>query len=310
MNTCPMFGKCGGCKFDFTSDSYKDEKMALLNNVHVTAFPVWINPGNRRRAEFAFCEGKFGFYQARTKNIVQIKNCPLLTDELNAIAGQVSKFPFTGSCSVLITVCDNGIDIAFDSIIKHCSGELKKAAQEIDAIRITWNGDVIKQTMQPVIKFGDKFVDYPVRAFLQPSVAGEQVLREMVIDASNGCKKVVDLFCGLGSFTFCLNAIGYDISGLGSSRDLFKKPLKTSELNKYDCVVMDPPRGGAGAQVKQLVKSDVKKVIYVSCGITSFTNDKKVLENGGFKLQSLTPIDQFVGAEGWELVGVFEKIKI
>jgi len=78
-------------------------------------------------------------------------------------------------------------------------------------------------------------------------------------------------------------------------------------LNQYEVVIMDPPRAGAMVQVKELAKSDVKKIIYVSCNPNTFMRDMKILECGGYKITSLIPVDQFVGSNHWEIFSVFEK---
>ena len=70
---------------------------------------------------------------------------------------------------------------------------------------------------------------------------------------------------------------------------------------------MDPPRAGAEKQSKELSKSNVKRIIYVSCNPNTFVRDAKMLENGGYKMTVAIPVDQFVGANHWEIFSVFEK---
>ena len=158
-----------------------------------------------------------------------------------------------------------------------------------------------------MVSFGDKSVEYPSGAFLQPTIHGADILRDMVVTAANGAKRVADLFCGLGNFTFALNADGFDIVGTGAKRDLFKKPLTVGMLNTYDCVVMDPPRAGADAQCREIIKSNVGRVIYVSCNPNTFRRDMETLTRGGYKLRKLIPVDQFVGSTHWEIFSIFEK---
>lgn len=306
MNKCALFGKCGGCRFDFASDTYRESKKSVLRNLPITADPIWIEPGFRRRADFAFLDKVFGFYEAGSKNVIPVKSCPLLTNGLNKILPIIAAMPWSGSGNVLVTECENGIDISVTSNVSYFSTEFKKSVDASPAIRIVWNNKIIKQSATPIIKFGDISVEYQVNAFLQPTKTGEEVLRNLVMAAAKDSKKVADLFCGQGSFTFALNADGFDIAG-GILRDLLKKPLTVQNLKKYDCVVMDPPRAGALAQSKELAKSSVEKIIYVSCSPESFMRDKAILERGGFKLVELTPVDQFVGSSHWELVSVFKK---
>ncbi|MBN1324817.1 MAG: class I SAM-dependent RNA methyltransferase [Alphaproteobacteria bacterium] len=306
MKKCPFFGKCGGCKFDFTSDDYRESKKVFLQNLPITNNPVWIEPGKRRRADFSFLDNVFGFYQSGSKNVIPINNCPALTDGLNKMLPEIASMPWLGGGNVLVTECENGIDVSVLSSVPYFTSEFKKAADNSRAIRITWNDKIVKQIKQPIINFDDIEIDYQPNTFLQPSKPGEEVLRKLVNLAATGSKKVADLFCGQGSFTFALNADGFDIVG-GIKRDLLKKPLTVHNLKKYDCVVMDPPRAGAMAQCKELAKSDVKKIIYVSCNPETFMRDKAILEQGGFKLVELTPVDQFVGSAHWELVSIFNK---
>ena len=106
---------------------------------------------------------------------------------------------------------------------------------------------------------------------------------------------------------FATKATGFDIVGNGITRDLFKKPLTAKNLDQYDVVIMDPPRAGAEKQSKELSKSNIKRIIYVSCNPMTFVRDKKILESGSYKMIAAIPVDQFVGSPHWEIFSVFEK---
>ncbi len=278
-----------------------------MANLPTTAAPVWVAPGGRWRADFCFAGGAFGMFEGRSKNIVPVRNCPNLMPEINDILPRLAALPWAGAGSCLVTKCDNGIDVAITSNVPFCTAEFRRAATALPAIRVSWNGRIVSQTAQPVIKFDDVAVQYPIGAFLQPGPAGADALRRMVVRAATGARHTADLFCGLGNFTFALNADGFDIVGAGAKRDLFKHPLTVGMLNNYDCVVMDPPRAGAMAQCRELVKSDVRRVIYVSCNPVTFSRDADILTRGGYKMTELIPVDQFVGSHHWELFSVFDK---
>ena len=309
MNKCPFFNICGGCQYDFSDENYKSEKLSVLPRIQFTGEPVWGGIGIRRRADFAFADGHFGFYKSHSKDIVDINKCPNLLPEINAILPSVEKLPWTGSGSVLITQCENGTDININSVVAFCSADFKNAVAKLPAsiIRVTWNGKEIRKYAEPEIKFDNKIVHYPSGAFLQPTAETEKTLRDLVLKYVGDAKKVADLFCGIGNFTFATNATGFDIFGNGIERDLFKKPLSANNLNQYDVVIMDPPRAGAMAQSKELAKSDVKRVIYVSCNPNTFVRDMEILGRGGYKLTTAIPVDQFVGSSHWEIFSVFEK---
>ncbi len=307
MKTCPFFNRCGGCKFDFASPDYRENKAATLPKLPMTDAPVWVDAGLRRRGDFCFAPGIFGLFEGGTKNIIPITNCPNMTPEINAILPALAALPWVGSGACLVTMCDNGLDVNITASVPYVSPEFRRAVEKLPVLRVTWNDKIIFEKSKPIISFGDKTVEYPSGAFLQPTIHGADTLRAMVVRAAHGVARVADLFCGLGNFTFALNADGFDVVGTGAKRDLFKKPLTVAMLNTYDCVVMDPPRAGADAQCRELVKSNVRRVIYVSCNPQTFRRDMATLTRGGYKISQLIPVDQFVGSTHWEIFSVFEK---
>lgn len=94
-------------------------------------------------------------------------------------------------------------------------------------------------------------------------------------------------------------------------RDLFREPLSPKELELFDAVVLDPPYAGARAQCEKLAEklaaSKVKTVIMVSCHPGTLARDAKILVDGGFTLQRVTPIDQFLWSNHVESVAVFRR---
>ncbi|MBR1380236.1 MAG: class I SAM-dependent RNA methyltransferase [Alphaproteobacteria bacterium] len=303
--TCPFFGICGGCKYDFTAPDYHDKKLAELRNINITEPPIWIAPGTRRRADFCFGGGRFGFYKMHSKDIIPIDACPLLCDEINAIIPHLRAIPFDGAGSCLVTLCDNGVDVAITSNVTYFSAEMRGAVNNLPVIRVSWNGNAIQARATPRVSFGTHSVEYPIGAFLQPTIPGADALRDMVVRASHGAQHIADLFCGLGNFTFATNADGFDIVGPHIRRDLFRQPVTRKMLNQYDCVIMDPPRAGADAQCRELAHANVPRVIYVSCNPQTFIRDTEILTRAGYRTQSITPVDQFVGSRHWEICAVF-----
>ncbi len=320
MKRCPLFSICGGCRYDFTAPDYREEKIKLIDDWELSFEPFWTDAGCRRRADFAFADGRFGFFERGTKNIAPITHCPNLVPKINDALPKISELAFAGAGSALVTLCENGIDLAVTSNVPYFSREFKNAAERLDLIRVTWNGTVVCMREMPRIRFGDTVVDYPIGAFLQPTTQSESAMRRFVVAHAAGAKHVVDLFCGIGNFTFALGADGhgrdgtskasvdgFDIAGTGVKRDLFKKPLTAKMLNSYDLVVMDPPRAGADAQCRELGASRVPKIIYVSCNPTTLHRDMRILTAAGYQITDIAAFDQFVGSPHWELAVVFER---
>jgi 23S rRNA (uracil1939-C5)-methyltransferase len=171
-------------------------------------------------------------------------------------------------------------------------------------------------------------VDLPPGAFLQAVPEAEQAMARLVVEGVGKARKVADLFCGLGTFTFALarkasvtaaeadpallaalSAGARHASGLKPvtvlRRDLTREPLSWQELKAFDAVVFDPPRAGAIAQAQALAKSKVPRVVAVSCNPATFARDARALIDGGYRLTRVTPVDQFVFSPHVELVASF-----
>lgn len=309
MAQCPFFHLCGGCKYDFTSQNYRDEKLSALPKIENLSAPIWGPLGTRRRADFAAGPTAFGFYKTASRDIINIDNCPNLLPDINAIIPNLAKLPWECTASVLVTKCENGIVVNVQSDVPYFNPEFRNAVQKLPTqiIRFTWNQTVVRNFDTPKIAFDNKIVDFPDSAFLQPTANTEKALRDLVVTAVCDAKHVVDLFCGIGNFTFATNATGFDIFGTGIQRDLFKKPLSTRQLNQYDAIIMDPPRAGASAQSTEIAKSNVTTVVYISCNPATWNRDKNILLHGGYKLETIIPVDQFVGTDHWEIFSIFKK---
>jgi 23S rRNA (uracil1939-C5)-methyltransferase len=170
----------------------------------------------------------------------------------------------------------------------------------------------------------------PPGAFVQAVAQAEDALANAVLDRIGTPKRAADLFCGLGRFAFALarrspvSAFDSDqaavaalqaavrhASGLkpveARVRDLFREPLSARELAPFDAVVLDPPRAGAKAQCEALAKSQVPRIVYVSCDQATLARDARTLVDAGYQLGQVVPIDQFLFTAHVELVVAFTR---
>lgn len=247
---------------------------------------------------------------------------------------------------VSITSAANGLDIVLEITeapeLNHRMSifEAVSAAEEI--VRVSWRRrpdeepEPIVEKAKPVIKIAGREVYIPAGTFLQPSLEGETALLALVLKYLGGTRgKIADLFCGVGTFSYPLSAlpdtkilaVDSSVSLLNGFRrsvnknmipnieiiakNLFKYPLDAAELTGLKAVVFDPPRAGAEAQVKQLAalpeSGRPEKIIAVSCNPHSFVRDANILLSGGYQLQEVTIVDQFVYSNHSELVALFTK---
>jgi 23S rRNA (uracil1939-C5)-methyltransferase len=132
---------------------------------------------------------------------------------------------------------------------------------------------------------------------------------------------MADLFAGLGTFALATRsayaaeaardpaaALKYAAPAtMVEHRDLYRRPLDTKELNRFDGVVLDPPRAGAAEQVAALAPSKVKRIAYVSCNPVTFARDAKTLFDGGYALGWVQPVGQFRWSTHVELAACFSR---
>ena len=85
---------------------------------------------------------------------------------------------------------------------------------------------------------------------------------------------------------------------------LFREPLSPRELDGFDAAVFDPPRAGAKMQAERLARTQIPVVIAVSCNPGTLARDLRALADGGYHIESVTPVDQFLWSAHVEVVAV------
>lgn len=293
---CPYFGKCGGCMLQHMSqESYIDFKVELIRRTLKLDFnpPFLMVPhGIRRRAAFSFKNNEMGFHFYQSHKILPFKSCLLLQPILNELFPKFTTIK--GEGTLWLTVVDNGIDINIrrkgDPDLHESELVAAVARDYPEVIRITWNNtDMILKAVPEI--YGKPF---PPSAFLQTSKEAEKMIGSAVHDGLIGCKNVADLFCGLGTYARYLPEATVDGYDIYKGRDLFTHPVPAEELEKYDGIVFNPPRAGAKNQVHEIAKTNVKKVVAVSCNPATLARDLEILYAGGYKLRALICVDQFI----------------
>jgi 23S rRNA (uracil1939-C5)-methyltransferase len=83
--------------------------------------------------------------------------------------------------------------------------------------------------------------------------------------------------------------------------------LPRQELSRFDAILFDPPRAGAAAQAAEIAASEAPSVVAVSCNPATFARDARILIDGGYRLETVTPIDQFRFSPHVEIVGAFAR---
>ncbi|HEY0116885.1 MAG TPA: class I SAM-dependent RNA methyltransferase [Allosphingosinicella sp.] len=305
--------------------------------------PPHISPPNSRRRASLRVERRgetvlLGFTQEGSHRIIDMRECHILRPELFALVAPLRALLRRligprGSGGVRMMLADQGPDL----LLEGAAAEGLAAAEAITAFaaehrlaRLALDDGYGAQTLwepDPVtITLGAAAVPLPHGAFLQATSEGEAVLVAAVGEAVAGAATSADLFAGLGTFALSLPGRVYAAEGARDAalalkasanagqrqlfvdhRDLFRRPLIPAELDRFDAVVLDPPRAGAKEQVQRLAACAVPRIAYVSCNPATFARDARALIDGGYRLLWVRPVGQFRWSTHVELAGAFAR---
>ncbi len=341
---CKHYQRCGGCQLQHWRDEpYRawkianvEQQLAARGLAHKVSTLIDAHGSGRRRVSVHVRRKDgvvtAGFMAARSHALLDIDACPILVPELSRSFGIARGLGARlGDCDVSLTSTATGVDASVKAERKVLQQEYARLAgliPDLALARLSVNGELIATAATPRIKMGRADVALPPGSFLQATAEGEATLARLVVEGMGKFKSAADLFCGIGPFAFrlaergkveaydndraaitSLNAAAKSTPSLkpiiGAARDLFREPLVANEMKTFDAVVFDPPRSGAEAQARQLAKSKVKTVVAVSCDAGSFARDAEILVGSGYRLTTLTAVDQFKWSSHIEVVAVF-----
>jgi len=305
--------------------------------------PAHLSPPNSRRRASLKVErrGKavlIGFHAEASHRIVDMRECHILRPELFALVAPLRGLLGTllgprSAGAVRLTLADQGVDLLLEGVEAEglaAAEALTDFAREHCLARLALDDGLGPQTRwepEPAtVTLGGQAVPLPHGAFLQATAEGEAALVAAVREAVGEARTVADLFAGLGTFALSLGGRILAVEGARDSalvlksaasragravfvdhRDLFRRPLDLAELNRFEAVVLDPPRAGAKEQVALLARSDVPHIAYVSCNPATFARDARTLVDGGYALDWVKPVGQFRWSTHVELAALFTR---
>lgn len=303
-------------------------------------------PGSRRRMDLALRRvGEavtLGLHERRGGRIVDLVGCRILHPALLALLPPLRSLLAGLAClsregSAILNLLDDGADLLLRTDAALTAGDraaLAGFAASHGLPRIAWalrddTPETASLLRAPAVRFGALHVTPPPGAFLQPSAEGEASIAAAVLDGlpdRPARPRVVELYAGSGTLTGRLagraRVVAYEGDAAAAAalraaagghgievarRDLARQPVRAAELAGAGAVVLDPPYGGAAAQVAEIALARPARVIYVSCNPAALARDAWTLRGAGYALLAATPVDQFLWSAELESVLVFAR---
>ena len=339
---CRHFPECGGCQLQHADDqAYKGYLLSRIETALAQhdlrteiRDPHLSPPRSRRRATLKALKvgngAAVGFNAEKSHRIVDMHECHILRPELFALV-QPLRSLFTRllnakqGAEAQLTLIDGGPDVLLRNVSANALQALTDFAGTYGLSRLSIDAgsgpEPLYEPNPARVTISGVQVAFPAAAFLQPTQDGEAALVESVREAVGDRKAIADLFAGLGTFALATRSIYAGEASRDAAaalrqaapgmsvehRDLYRRPLDSSELSRFDAIILDPPRSGAEQQVEQIASSSVARLAYVSCNPGTFSRDAKRLVDGGYALDWVRPVGQFRWSTHVELAACFSR---
>jgi len=288
---------------------------------------------------------RVGLHRRRSREIVDMHACPVLHPALFALVQALRPVlqRLTGlrrEGSAVVNLLDSGPDLLLRTDAPLTAGDrvlLTALANAHGLPRISWEPGAQRGGvgltepacgLRPATtSFNGVATVIPPGAFLQASREGEAAIVAAVLAALPGAMspkaRIIELFAGVGSITHALatrarvqayegDTAAYDALRRAANsrvvaiqRDLARQPLQAADLKGAGAIVLDPPHGGALAQMSALAASGLP-IVYVSCNPAALARDGRVLMQAGYSVASVAAVDQFLWSARVESVVSFQ----
>jgi 23S rRNA (uracil1939-C5)-methyltransferase len=283
--------------------------------------------GYRSRVRFHVGRhGKLGFFARGTHQLVEVPSCgvadPRINQALAVVRRLARRFPeaLAGFSDVELRAGEafviarflprEGIKpIAAEPFLRALAKELRVAASEREAQALCERRNVTS----------DVFVDIPADAFSQINVPVNQELVKSVLEGARarGLRTFCDLFGGVGNFSLPLAKLGLRgvmvertpsavQAALRAAAEQGLTQLKARSVDvsravtdlvregqRFELVVLDPPREGAPDVVAAIPALGARAVAYVACDPVTLARDLKPLVAAGLRVASVEAFDMF-----------------
>ncbi len=173
------------------------------------------------------------------------------------------------------------------------------------------------------------------KAFYQVNPIQTEVLYSKALEFAEltAEDRVLDAYCGTGTIGIIASRNAGRVVGVELNSDAVKDAKENARINaieniefheadagkfmvdaarrgeKFDVVIMDPPRAGASLEfLRCLTELAPKKVVYVSCNPETLARDASFLTRKGYKVKKIQPVDMFPHTAHVETVALFVKV--
>lgn len=336
---CSCFGECGGCSLQnltysrqlFWKRNWVAKALARAGIEYPDqgmkdVIPSPATTGYRNRVSFDILNGLPGLHRLRG-DIMNTAGCPLLNERGQKAFGTLLEKQLDGNKRVSVRASGR----TGEAMLEFSASPPGDIADSIYSGIIAWKNTDSWNVYPEGSMFHEKAggFTYPVRpgTFFQVNTDCADIIISIVKDLCGGSRKILDLYGGCGTFGLPLASEGAKVTSVELDPDSSLSGKEAAEHSgtegidfvtgrtrhfllgtvrakqKWDTVIVDPPRAGLGIRVARLLRRvRSEKIVYVSCNPFSLARDLKVICEGNWAVAGVQPVDMFPQTDHVETV--------
>jgi 23S rRNA (uracil1939-C5)-methyltransferase len=340
---CAHFGTCGGCHYQHLSypdqlaakEAVFEDQLQRIGKITDPPLEKIIpspQPWNyRNQIQFQISpEGRLGFRQQHSHQLVDIQECHLPEPLLNMIWPVVEAEHIPGLDRVILRSGEGEqdallileskdphplsfeLDLPLSAVYQGPGGEIVLAGDDFTILEV----------------YGFPFV-VSAGSFFQVNTQAAELMVDQLLDILQPLDNalVLDVYCGVGLFSLFMAERGGQVIGVEfnpSAVDDFLYNLSGYDQVKIydaaaeevlphlqlapDVIVLDPPRGGISPTVlDSMVELAPEKIVYISCDPATLGRDLQRFRKQGYSLTQSTPLDMFPQTYHIESINLLKK---
>lgn len=313
---CKYFGVCGGCSlchlnYENTLEYKKERVKNILSKFDIPKINVIRNENDlyyRNKIELKIVDGKLGFYEKNTHNLIEIKECKVTKKSINKSFEFVKNMKLENANVTIRANYNDEVLIIIDSKEK----PVILNPEDYKIVGIILNDKCIYGQDNFMDKINNLFFTVSYNSFFQVNNYINSELFNLIKENIVG-KTILDLYSGVGTLSIVASKVVDKVYSIEVTQNAVKNALINAKINKcdninfilgkvedkigfindkIDTIIVDPARAGLDKKTIEVInKLSPQRIIYVSCDTQSLANNLVDLAN--YEIKKFYILDMF-----------------